>query len=510
MTDIILENIKVVVPNKVLLQNTSLKVVKGRKYALIGRNGVGKTTLLKQIATRILPVPKHIDIYYVEQESISSTEKTVYETVISANRKRLKLLKELEELESDLSNEKSLHRYVELSEKVSNLDVYKDESIVRCILSGLGFNQEEQDSPTCRFSGGWRMRISLAEALYMRPKLLLLDEPTNHLDLEAVVWLTHYLQRWKNTLIVITHSMDFLNEVCTDVVHLSNQKLNYYRGNYNKFLKGLELQQRTNKKEWKKVQSAIKGMRRKNATKLEIKVYLDKNSQYAPEKPYKVNLDFGEILEFDHTIVSTANITFGFGTALFRNINLEISSGDRLCIVGKNGVGKSTFLKLLYGELQPTSGYITRDSRAKVGYYHQHATDVLPLELNAVQHLQTLDKNLDIQSARKILGTIGLDSKVHLQRIDSLSGGQKSRVLFASLFVMHPNLVLLDEPTNHLDLETIEALIDSINKYTGAVILVTHDINLIESTECNLLELVGGKLVNTNFEEYCYKILNEK
>lgn len=517
--DISIDNIKVEVPNKVLLDNTKLKLAYGHKYGLIGYNGTGKTTLLKQIYKRKLPIPTNIDIYCVEQEEFGDTNKTVFETVISANRKRLKLLKKYEELEKQLelditseTIENLTDRMGKIVDKLDQIDAYKDESTIRKILYGIGFSKEEQDLPTSTFSGGWRMRISLAKALYMNPTLLLLDEPTNHLDLNAVIWLTDYLKKWKKTLVIVSHSRNFLNEICTDIIHIYNQQLDYYVGDYEKYKKGFALKLRTREKEWNKIMAKVKLMKKKSETKEKVNKFLELNQHAKPETPYKVNLDFGDIQYEDSCMIEASELSFKYNEKsdiIFENVDLDTFMGDRVTIVGKNGVGKSTLLKILAGYLKPTTGNISPHSNAKIGYFHQHSYDVLPLDACAVDYLMSLDKNLDMQDARKVLGTIGMDSKLHLQKISSLSGGQKSRVVFASLFVMKPNVILLDEPTNHLDMETVEALIDSINNYNGAVILVTHDIDLIEETECQLLKVEDKQLIKTDFYTYYDEILED-
>ena len=516
--DISIEDVKLTVPNKTLLENTKLKIAYGHKYGLIGYNGCGKSTLLNHVAKRKFNIPENIDIYCVKQEEFSDPNKSVFETVISANRKRLKLVKKYDALEKQLEETDSIEELMEemgeIMDKLDQIDAYKDESIIRKILYGIGFSKEEQDLPTSSFSGGWRMRISLAKALYMNPVLLLMDEPTNHLDLNAVIWLTDYLKQWKKTLVIVSHSRNFLNEICTDIIHLSNKQLDYYVGGYDKFTKGLAMKMRTMEKEWNKVLTKARMMRKKSELRGKVNKFLLDNNDKKPKKPYKVNLDFGDIPYTDSCLIEASEISFGYNdnyqdNLIYDDIDLDVYMGNRITIVGKNGAGKSTLLKILAGHIKPTSGQININGSAEIGYFHQHSYDVLPLNCNAVEYLLSLDRNLTVQDARKILGTIGMEGNLHLQKIDSLSGGQKSRVAFASLFVMKPNVILLDEPTNHLDMETISALIDGINNYPGAVVLVTHDIDLIEETECILLKVEDQKLIKTDFDTYYSEILEE-
>jgi len=314
--DISIENVKLTIPNKTLLEDTKLIIAYGRKYGLIGYNGSGKSTLLHHIAKRKFDIPKNIDIYHVEQEEFSDPNKSVFETVIAANRKRMKLMKKYDELEKQLETidniEEITDKMGKIIDQLDQIDSCKDESIVRKILYGIGFSKEEQEMPTSSFSGGWRMKISLAKALYMNPILLLLDEPTNHLDLNAVIWLTDYLRRWKKTLIIVSHSRNFLNEICTDIIHLSNKQLDYYTGDYIKFTKGLAIKMKTMTKEWNRIMTKANQMRKKNELRGKVNKFLSDNRHKKPEKPYKVNLDFGNIPKVKSCLIEASEISFGY------------------------------------------------------------------------------------------------------------------------------------------------------------------------------------------------------
>ena len=517
--NIIIENITVGVTNKQLINNSDLRITNQNKYGLIGRNGSGKTTLLRWISDRKFDIPNEIDILYVEQEVKADKIKTVFQTVIEANKERYVLMKRtitlkkmIDSDKGDKLSDKIYEEYNEAHQKLLQMNAYKDESIVRRILNGLGFTKEEQEQPTANFSGGWRMRISLARALYLKPTLLLLDEPTNHLDLNANIWLTDYLaNEWKNTLIVVSHDMGFLNDVCTSMIHLENCRLTYYKGNYDSFRKNYENNLRHLEKEWGKIQRRIKEMKNKSTPKKIVNEFLENNMDKEPPKPYRVRIIFNNVPIIKTPVIQVENLTFGYNDdkILMDNVDLSVDMGDRYAIVGKNGVGKSTLIKLIMGKLKPMKGTIIIERRARIGYYHQHSSDILPLDQTAVEYLHSINSELKEHDIRKYLGSIGLEGKLHTKKMSILSGGQKARVSFASVLAIKPHVLVLDEPTNHLDIETISALIDGINKFNGGVIMITHNIDLIQKTDAILLELKDQELIKMDFDDYYDKVLEE-
>jgi len=516
--DISIENISVTVPGKTLIQDTNLKIGNGRKYGLIGRNGIGKSIFLKHIVERIIPIQNNIDIFYVKQELEFDKDKTIFQIVLEANRKRNKLmnkidkLNELMENDSYENNDDILNEYNKTMEQLHSIDFMKDESIIRKILFGLGFEHQEQDMKFSQFSGGWKMRVSLARGLYMKPTLLLLDEPTNHLDLNAVIWLTDYLVNvWRKTLIIVSHDSYFLNEICTDIIHLENKKLTYYKGNYDVFRKVYEQHIREYENKWSKIQKRIKEMKNKKISKADINKFLKQNREYEPSKQYKVNIMFPQAINIKWPALILSDIGFSYNEnkKLFENINLSLYENDKITIVGKNGVGKSTFLQIIMGILEPNTGEMIKDTRVRIGYYNQHVSDVLPLERTPIEFLQSVNKNLSEKDARKILGSIGLKGEIHIQQIETLSGGQKSRVALSSLIVMNPDILLLDEATNHLDIESIDSLINAINKFNGAVIMITHNIDVIQKTNSLIYNLSDMKLTQIDFDNYYKIVLDE-
>ena len=514
--DLILENISVTIPGKTLLRDTDIRFVYGRRYGIIGKNGAGKTTLLKSLVNKTFKTPKNMDIFYVEQEVVASNTVTAYESVLESNSKRSKLLIEqnrLEKLmESDKNSSRLIDKYTKISTELEGMGADKDESIIRKILFGLGFPTDKQDRPTSSFSGGWRMRLSIARALYLQPHLLLLDEPTNHLDLNASIWLTNYLTyTWKNSLAVISHDKDFLNEICTDIVHLTEQKLSYYKGNYNKY-KQMFIQQGVNReKEWGKIEKRKKEMQKTGKTKKEVQEFMEKSNHLKPEKPYEVHISFAHVASISNPIMEIRDIDFGYDSdkLIYKKMNFGLDMDSRITIVGANGVGKSTLLKLVAKELEPTSGEVFHNNRLRLGYYHQHTIEYLPLDETPVEFIMGLDNGLTIQDARKYLGMIGLEGKLHTRKIEFLSGGEKSRVALVAIFVEKPHIILFDEPTNHLDIETVEALIKAVKDYNGGVVMVTHDVDLILETDCILWEINNGKIKETTYDAYHDRILDE-
>lgn len=461
------ENVSIDYGSKKILNSASIKLVNMHRYGLIGKNGIGKTSLIKYISN--LPY----DSILVDQE-VKADDKSVYETVLKANKERSTLLSELE------ANEDYTVKYNEIVEKLKYIQADQSESEVKKLLRGLGFSIEDIDKPTKCFSGGWRMRIALAKALYMKPQILLLDEPTNHLDINSVIWLTSYLSNWNKTLLVISHDVNFLNEICTDIIELENYQIMYYSGNYEQYFSMKEQLYKKHVSDWIKLEKRLKELK----TVKERHEVQKKSGLVKPMLPYKVTIDFNYVGKLKNPVIDLKNVCFSYqDKEIFNNLNFVINSDSRIAIVGPNGVGKTTLFNLVISNINPSKGEISKQDNIRIGYYNQHFVDTLPLEKTAIEYFDQYDNE---QQIRQVLGKIGLEGKLHKIPIGQLSGGQKARIVLAELQMMEPHILLLDEPTNHLDIETIDALIDSIQKYCGGIVLISHNMNLITKTNCEL------------------------
>jgi len=532
--DIKIEKFSIAAKGKDLFRDASLMIAQGRRYGLVGPNGHGKTTLLRHIGSRALQIPPNIDVLICEQEVVAD-DRSALETVLASDEKRTSLLKESKDLESQQEKGKDVtERLNEVYDELRAIGADQAEPKARRLLAGLGFSREMQERATNKFSGGWRMRVSLARALFIEPTLLMLDEPTNHLDLNAVIWLDNYLQNWKKTLLIVSHDQSFLDNVCTDIIHLDQCKLWYYKGNYSMFKKMVVQKTRERMKEYEKQERRLKELKNsgqskkkaeaktkevltrkaeKNKTKMQ-----KKDDEQGPtellEKPkeYIVKFSFPETSTLQPPILGLYNASFNYPDQppLFKNVEFGIDMESRIAIVGPNGVGKSTFLGLLMGDLEATSGEMRKNARLKIGRFDQHSGEHLTADESPTEYLMRLF-NLPVEKARKQLGSYGLQSHAHTIKMKDLSGGQKSRVALAELTLSAPDVVILDEPTNNLDIESIDALAEAIGEYTGGVIIVSHDERLIRDTECQLWVIEEQTIneVDGGFDDYRKEVLDQ-
>merc|ERR1711892_1185270 len=521
--DIKIDKFSIAAKGKELFTNASLLVAQGRKYGLVGPNGHGKTTLLRHIGNRALQIPPNIDALICEQEVVAD-ERSALETVLSSDEKRTSLLNECKDLEAQQEKGKDVtERLNDVYDELRAIGADKAEPKARRLLAGLGFSREMQERATNKFSGGWRMRVSLARALFIEPTLLMLDEPTNHLDLNAVIWLDNYLQMYKKTLLIVSHDQAFLDSVCTDIVHLDQCTLWYYKGNYSMFKK-MEMQKRikdlkssgsmSKKKAETKQKEALTRKQLKGQSKLSKNDDEDTGPTELLERPkeYTVKFRFPETSTLQPPILGLYNASFNYEDQppLFKNVEFGIDMQSRVAIVGPNGVGKSTFLKMIMQDLEPTKGEARKNIRLKIGRYDQHSGEHLTAEESPTEYLMRLF-DLQLEKARRQLGSFGLQSHAHNVRMKDLSGGQKARVALAELTLSAPDVVILDEPTNNLDIESIDALGEALNEYEGGVIIVSHDERLIRDTNCTLWVIEEQTIneIEGGFDDYRKEVLDQ-
>ncbi|XP_072247937.1 ATP-binding cassette sub-family F member 3 [Leuresthes tenuis] len=519
--DIRIENFDVSFGERCLLQGAELSLASGRRYGLIGRNGLGKTTMLKMLASRNLRVPAHISILHVEQE-VAGDETMALQSVLQSDTQREELLDEEKRLNARIANGTAdgmeSVRLSEIYAKLEEIEADKAPARASVILAGLGFSSKMQQQATKEFSGGWRMRLALARALFARPDLLLLDEPTNMLDVRAILWLENYLQTWQSTILVVSHDRNFLNAVVTDIIHLHSQRLDSYRGDYENFVKTKEDRLKNQQREYEAqlqyrqhIQVFIDRFRynANRAAQVQSKLkLLEKLPELKPlEKETEVTLRFPDNFEkLSPPILQLDEVKFYYTPEqpLFLGLNLSADLDSRICIVGENGAGKTTVLKLLMGELTPVSGVRQAHRNLKIGYFSQHHVDQLDLNVCSVELLLNKFPGRNEEEYRHQLGGYGITGELAMRPVASLSGGQKSRVAFAQMTMPCPNFYILDEPTNHLDMETIEALAKALNRFQGGVILVSHDERLIRLVCRELWVCESGKVqrVDGGFDEY--------
>merc|ERR1719282_1851634 len=481
------------------------------------------------ISSGQLRIPSHVTVLHVEQEVIGD-ETPALQSVLEADVIREGLLKEEKDLtsrvESGAASAEESSRLTEVFQSLEAIDSAKAPARAAVILAGLGFTTEMQHAATKTFSGGWRMRIALARALFSKPDLLLLDEPTNMLDMQAVIWLERYLQTWPGTIIVVSHDRMFLDEVATDILHIHSRKIDTYRGNYSEYYQTMTQKLLNQQREYdsqmeyrKHIQEFIDKFRynAKRATLVQSRIKaLERLPVLEPViiEP-GVTLKFPEVEKMSGTILTLSEVSYRYNEEsriIFSNVDLSATMQSRICIVGENGAGKTTLLKIIMEMNEPTKGYRTAHRNLKFGYFTQHFVDQIDHTVCPVEVMQREFPGKKVEEYRTMLGKFGVTGDMALQQIDSLSGGQKSRVAFAVLCGHNPNFLVLDEPTNHLDIETIEALGVGLSKYQGGVILVSHDQKLITMVCQELWVCSRGKVwsMEGGLPEYIKLVEKEK
>ncbi|KAI0726008.1 P-loop containing nucleoside triphosphate hydrolase protein [Fomitopsis betulina] len=531
--DIHLPNIDVSFGSNRILSGASLTLAYGRRYGLIGRNGVGKSTLLRHIAMRDVPIPPHITILFVEQEIVGD-DTTALDSVLQADVWRDILLREEGELNQKLAGleaegddkrfedarDEAQTRLTEVHARLADMDAESGPARAAALLAGLGFSEADQSRPTRAFSGGWRMRLALARALFVKPALLLLDEPSNHIDLNALAWLEDYLQTWPGTLLVVSHDRAFLDAVATDIVHMHSSRLDYYKGNFTQFYSTKSERDRNLRKEYeaqmdyrKHLQAFIDRWRynanRAAQAQSKIKILEKLPELHPPEVEETETFKFPDTEKISPPILQLDEVAFGYTSdkILLKGVNIDVGLDSRIAVVGPNGAGKSTLIKLLTGELKPLAGHVSQNGRLRIGYFAQHHVDTLTATMNPVQFLASKFPGKTEQEYRQHLGNFQISGMTGLQLIGTLSGGQKSRVAFAVLSLQRPHVLLLDEPTNHLDIEGLDALMQALTAWNGGVILISHDERFITTVAKELWVCADNTVSKFKGDVQAYKSL---
>ncbi|CAG8437092.1 2271_t:CDS:2 [Funneliformis mosseae] len=522
--DVKIENFDISFGGKRILTNANLTLVYGRRYGLVGRNGIGKSTLLRTMSKREIAVPTHISILHVEQEMIGDDREAI-QAVLSADVWREHLLNEeislneqigqletstdpdidpnsIEEMKNSLNS-----KLKEVYQKLEDIESDKAESRAAEILSGLGFPADKHRNATRTFSGGWRMRLALARALFCRPDLLLLDEPTNMLDIPAVAWLEQYLKKWPSSLLVVSHDREFLDEVATDILHQHSERLDYYKGNFSQFYSTKEERRKNHQREYESqmqfrqhLQDFIDRWRynakRAPQAQSKIKVLEKLPVLEPPEIEATVTFRFPNPDPLSPPILQLSDVSFRYETGdnIITDVNLSVQLDSRIAVVGPNGAGKSTLLKLLTGILEPKTGQMHRHGRLRFAHFMQHHVDQLDLNTSPTGFMAQKFPGRSEEEYRRQLGNFGITGMTGLQSLETLSGGQKSRVTFACLGLQNPHILILDEPTNHLDMDSIDALTNALREFKGGVILVSHDERFIDSISTEIWVCEGGKV----------------
>ena len=497
--------------NKILLQNANLNIYPGQRIGLIGKNGTGKSSLFALIEGKInydngdLRLPKHWQPATVKQET-PALDIPALEFVLQGDIELQQLQQQLQEAEQNDDGIKQ----GELHARLAEIDAYSAPARAAKLLNGLGFSQQEQQQPVKSFSGGWRMRLNLAQALMCRTDLLLLDEPTNHLDLETVLWLENHLASLDTTQIIISHDRDFLNATTNITVELAQQKLTAYGGNYDFYqqerAQRLSQQQSAYLKQQahiRHLESFINRFKAKATKAVQAQSRIKALARLERIAPAHLDSEFSfKFSQPDHLpnpLIKLENLNLGYGDkTILHDINLSVESGARYGLLGVNGSGKSTLIKAISGTLLPQAGTITRAEKLKIGYFAQHQLETLRADQTPVWHIQQLSPEVREQEIRNFLGSFAFIGDMALQPITPFSGGEKARLALAMIVWQKPNLLLLDEPTNHLDLDMRHALTIALQSFQGALIVVSHDRTLLESTSDSLIYLNQGSLHHFN------------
>ncbi len=497
------------IAGRTLFDEASASIAAGQHIGLVGRNGTGKSTLFELILGHLQPDGGKIELQteckigIVAQEAPGGTE-TPLQVVLAAHAEMAELMAEADRAEH---GHEDPHRVAEIHARLYELEAHSAPSRAAIILSGLGFTEEMQNQPMSSFSGGWRMRVALAAALFSQPELLLLDEPTNHLDLEASIWLENYLKAYPHTYILISHDRHILNTVVDRIIHLDGGKLISYAGGYDGFETAREERLLQGKAAAAKQEARRQHLQafvdrfRAQATKArQAQSRLKMLSRLTPiaqmaEDP-TMELDFPNPPPLSPPLISFDHVSVGYtpGKPILKGIDIRLDPEDRIALLGANGNGKSTFAKLLAGRLQPMAGAQFRTGKLRIGFFAQHQIEEMEAEESPFQHMLNLMPGSTETQIRSRLGRFGFSRDKAFVKVKELSGGERARLNFALVTYDAPPVLILDEPTNHLDIDSRRALAEAINAYTGAVVLISHDWNLLELTADRLLLVADGQV----------------
>jgi len=520
---LVIDDLTVRIAGRTLIEDASVRIPDGARVGLVGRNGTGKSTLFNVIAgdhaaeTGHVEMPQRWRIGRLAQEAPNGPEPLV-EIVLKADRERTSLLAEAETAADP-------HRIADIQTRLSDIGAHAAPARAAAILAGLGFSHADQQRPCAEFSGGWRMRVALAATLFAQPDLLLLDEPTNYLDLEGTLWLQDHLARYPATLIVISHDRDLLDHSVEHILALEQRTLTLWRGGYSAYEKQraerMLLDQKAVRKQEaqrKHIQAFVDRFRAKATKARQAQSRLKMLAKMEPIAALTVD-DVREIAFpapdklLSPPIIATDGVTVGYdGRAVLSRLTLRIDNDDRIALLGANGNGKSTFVKLVAGRLAPMQGNVTRAANLKVAYFAQHQLDELDPEASPYDHVRELMPDAPEAQVRARVGAIGFSGDAGNTPVKSLSGGEKARLLLALATFEAPHLVILDEPTNHLDIDSRAALIEAINDYPGAVILVSHDRYLLEACADRLWLVADGRVTpfDGDLDDYVKLVLSER